>query len=89
VSYGFSKNPDVGLSAQEVQSILPEIVKLAPFDMARDDYNNIVSKSGDNFLTICYEKMAPFFVECIKDLKKEINELREEVAELRGSRNVN
>lgn len=86
VSYGFSKNPDVGLSAQEVQSILPEIVKLAPFDMARDDYNNIVSKSGDNFLTICYEKMAPLFVECIKALKKEINELREEVAELRGSR---
>jgi hypothetical protein len=30
--------------------------------------------------------MAPLFVECIKALKKEINELREEVAELRGSR---
>ena len=88
MSYGFSKNPDVGLSAQEVQSILPEIVKLAPFDMARDDYNNLVSKSGDNFLTICYEKMAPLFVECIKALKKEINELREEVAELRGTRSV-
>jgi hypothetical protein len=84
MSYGFSKNPDVGLSAQEVQSVLPEIVKLAPFDMARDDYNNLVSKSGDNFLTICYEKMAPLFVECIKALKKEINDLREEVAELRG-----
>ena len=82
-TYGFSKTPDVGLSAQEVQSILPEIVKLAPFDMTRDNYNNIVSKSGDNFLTICYEKMAPLFVECIKALKKEINELREEVAELR------
>ena len=83
-TYGFTKTPDVGLSAQEVQSILPEIVKLAPFDMERDGYNNIVSKSGDNFLTICYEKMAPLFVECIKALKKEINELREEVAELRG-----
>ena len=83
-TYGFSKTPDVGLSAQEVQGILPEIVKLAPFDMKRDGYNNIVSKSGDNFLTICYEKMAPLFVECIKALKKEINELREEVAELRG-----
>ena len=83
-TYGFTKTPDVGLSAQEVQSILPEIVKLAPFDMERDGYNNIVSKSGDNFLTICYEKMAPLFVECIKALKKEINELREEVAELRA-----
>ena len=83
-TYGFSKTPDVGLSAQEVQGILPEIVKLAPFDMKRDGYNNIISKSGDNFLTICYEKMAPLFVECIKALKKEINELRDEVAELRG-----
>ena len=83
MNYGFTKTPDVGLSAQEVQSILPEIVRLAPFDMARDNYNNIVSKSGDNFLTICYEKMAPLFVESIKALKKELDELKLEVAELR------
>jgi len=85
MNYGFTKTPDVGLSAQEVQSVLPEIVRLAPFDMKRDTYNNIVSKSGDDFLTICYEKMAPLFVECIKALKKELNELREEVAELRAA----
>ena len=85
MNYGFTKTPDVGLSAQEVQSILPEIVRLAPFDMTRDIGNNIVSKSGDNFLTICYEKMAPLFVEAIKALKKELNELREEVAELRAA----
>jgi CRISPR/Cas system-associated endonuclease Cas3-HD len=85
LNYGFTKTPDVGLSAQEVQSILPEIVRLAPFDMTRDTHNNIVSKSGDDFLTICYEKMAPLFVECIKALKKELNELRCEVAELRAA----
>ena len=83
--YGFKKINDIGLSAQEVQNILPEIVKLAPFDMARDDYNNLVSKSGDNYLTICYEKMAPLFVESIKTLKKEIDDLRLEVAELRNN----
>jgi hypothetical protein len=82
-NYGFSRAPDIGLSAQEVQSILPEIVKIAPFDMLRDERNNIVSRSGDNYLTICYEKMAPLFVESIKALKKELNELRAEVAELR------
>jgi hypothetical protein len=82
--YGFKKNNEVGLSAQEVQIILPEIVKLAPFDTIRDDYNNIISKSGENYLTICYEKMAPLFVESIKALKKEINELRLEIAELRN-----
>jgi len=85
MNYGFTKTPDIGLSAQEVQSILPEIVRLAPFDMKRDTYNNIVSKSGDDFLTICYEKMAPLFVEAIKALKKELNELRLEVAELRAA----
>jgi hypothetical protein len=85
MNYGFTKTPDIGLSAQEVQSILPEIVRLAPFDMTRDTHNNIVSKSGDDFLTICYEKMAPLFVEAIKALKKEVNELRLEVAELRAA----
>jgi hypothetical protein len=69
-----------------VQIILPEIVKLAPFDMMRDDYNNIVSKSGNDYLTICYDKMAPLFVESIKALKKEINELRLEIAELRNNK---
>jgi len=83
LQYGFNKIPDIGLSAQEVQNILPEIVKIAPFDMTRDNYNNIISKSGDNYLTICYEKLAPLFVESIKELKKEINELKLEVAELR------
>jgi hypothetical protein len=82
--YGFKKINEIGLSAQEVQNILPEIVKLAPFDMMRDDYNNIVSKSGENYLTISYERMAPLFVESIKALKKEINELRLEIAELRN-----
>ena len=84
--YGFKKINDIGLSAQEVQIILPEIVKLAPFDITRDDYDNTVSKSGNDYLTICYDKMAPLFVESIKALKKEINELRQEIAELRNNK---
>jgi hypothetical protein len=87
-NYGFSRVPDIGLSAQEVQSILPDIVKIAPFDMLRDEHNNIVSRSGDNYLTVCYEKMAPLFVESIKALKKELDELRAEVAELRKGRDI-
>ena len=85
--YGFKQKFDIGLSAQEVQNVLPEIVSLAPFDMMRDNHNNIVSRSGDNYLTINYEKLAPLFVESIKDLKKELNELKLEIAELRNNKN--
>lgn len=62
---------EIGLSAQDVQSVLPEIVNLAPFDLARDADDNLVSKSGENYLTISYERLAPVFVEAIKELKKE------------------
>ena len=63
----------VGMFAQDVQEVLPEAVKIAPFDS--DGNGN--SKSGENYLTIQYEKIVPLLVECIKELKKEINELKE------------
>jgi len=73
---------EVGLSAQDVQSVLPEIVKIAPFDLATDDEGNKISKSGENYLTISYERLAPVFVEAIKELKKEIVMLKQRIAVL-------
>jgi hypothetical protein len=64
---------EVGFIAQEVQSVLPEIIKPAPFDTI--DANG-GSKSGENYLTIQYEKVVPLLVECIKELQKEIEELK-------------
>ena len=72
----------VGLIAQEIQEAFPEIVKAAPFDVEFDDENSLPgknkykSKSGENYLTIQYEKMVPLLVECIKELKLEIDELK-------------
>jgi hypothetical protein len=57
----FFRKHDVGLIAQQVESILPEVVA------TRDD----------GYLAIKYEKIVPLLVECIKELKKEINELKE------------
>jgi hypothetical protein len=81
--YGI-KNTDteIGLSAQDVQRVLPEIVNIAPFDLARDADDNKVSKSGENYLTISYERLAPVFVEAIKELKNEISLLKQRVAVL-------
>ena len=80
---GFENEKQIGLSAQEVQSVLPEIVKIAPFDMARDDGGNITSKSGKSYLTICYERLGPVFVEAIKELTGQIKELKEENATIK------
>jgi hypothetical protein len=73
--YGF--DPDysqkVGVIAQEVQKVLPEVIKPAPFDV--DDNGN--SKSGKNYLTVQYERIIPLIVETIKEQQKEIDKLKE------------
>jgi hypothetical protein len=76
---------EVGLSAQEVQKVLPEIVKIAPFDLARDENDNNVSKSGENYLTLSYDRLAPIFVEAIKELSlanKVLNEKYNKLLEI-------
>ena len=78
INAGFENEKQIGLSAQEVQKVLPEIVKIAPFDMFKDENGNITSKSGEYYLTICYERLAPVFVEAIKELTLQIKELKEE-----------
>jgi hypothetical protein len=65
----------VGLIAQEVQNILPEIVKPAPFDMDENDN----SRTGENYLTVQYEKLIPLIVETIKTQQVEIEQLREKL----------
>ena len=65
----------IGVFAQDVQGVIPEAVKIAPFD--RDDDGN--SKSGENYLTVQYEKIVPLLIESIKEQQKQIEELRNEV----------
>ena len=77
---GFLYENEIGLSAQDVKRVVPEIVKIAPFDSMRDDDSgNIVSKSGEDYLTICYERLGAVFVEAIKELRKENKMLKDEL----------
>ena len=75
-SYGYTKEEQVGVIAQEVEKVLPHVVKPAPFDIAVDADGNEYSASGENYKTVKYEKLVPLLIEAIKELKAEIEELK-------------
>lgn len=80
LSLGFIYDNEIGLSAQDVQKVVPEIVKIAPFDSIKDiESGNIISKSGEEYLTICYERLGAVFVEAIKELRNENKILKNEI----------
>jgi hypothetical protein len=68
-----SDKVQLGLSAQEVQKVAPEIVKLAHFDMDTKDGVEI-SKSGENYLTLDYAKLVPVLVEALKELNQKVED---------------
>lgn len=74
--FGFNNSEvQVALSAQDVKRIQPEAVKPAPFDTNRDG----TSKSGENYLTVQYERLVPLLVEAIKELRQEVNSIKQQL----------
>ena len=65
----------VGVIAQDLQEVLPQAVKFAPFD--RDAEGN--SKSGENYLTVQYEKIVPLLIEAIKEQQIQIDQLKTQI----------
>jgi hypothetical protein len=70
----------VGVYAQDVKEVLPEAVKLAPFDNDGNDG----SLSGEEYLTVQYERIVPLLIESIKELKSEVKELKEKCSGCSG-----
>jgi hypothetical protein len=65
---GYKPKREVGVSAQSVQEVLPEIVADAPIN--------------SNYLTISYERLTPLLIEAIKEQNKEVVDLRAKVERL-------
>lgn len=60
-SLGYKIVPEVGVSAQEVQKVLPEAVVPAPID--------------NQYLTVHYQKLIPLLIEAIKELNAKVESL--------------
>ena len=82
-SLGYNNDKvQVGLSAQQVKSIMPEIIAKAPADIGYDEDGNEISKTGENYLTVDYSKLVPLLVEAIKSQQDTIEELTERIDNL-------
>ena len=72
-----NEKQQVGVSAQEVQAVVPEAVSLAAVDIETSEYGGeITSKSGENYLTVDYSRLVPLLIESIKELKSEVDGLK-------------
>jgi hypothetical protein len=65
-SLGYTAQREIGVSAQGTQAVLPEIVKPAPID--------------NKYLTVQYERFAPLFIEALKELRAEVNDLKQKLS---------
>jgi hypothetical protein len=65
---GYPKKIDVGISAQEVNKILPEIISPAPIN--------------PQYMTVRYERLIPLLIEAIKEQQNQIEKLKKQVETL-------
>lgn len=70
---------EVGVLAQDVEAVLPEAVKLAPFD--DDGKGNSIS--GERYLTVKYEKIVPLLIQGIKEQQTQIESQKNEIDQLK------
>lgn len=80
-SFGYTdKREQVGVIAQEIEKVLPQIIKPAPFDCETID-GKTVSKSGEHYMTVQYEKIVPLLIEAIKEQQKQIDRLNNKIGD--------
>ena len=65
----------IGVSAQSVKEVLPEVIHRAPID--EDGEGGSVT--GEDYMTVDYPRLVPLLIESIKQLSEEIDELKEKL----------
>jgi hypothetical protein len=60
---GYKPKREVGVSAQQVQAVMSEVVSPAPID--------------PQYLTVDYERLVPLLIEAIKELRAEVKALKD------------
>jgi hypothetical protein len=66
---------ETGVIAQEIQAVIPDAVKTAPFN------NNATDIAGfdSDYLTVDKEKIIPLLIEAIKEQQAHINKLETKI----------
>jgi hypothetical protein len=68
--FGYPRSFDrkIGVIAQQVDAVMPEVVAPAPFDV--DEHGNSIS--GENYLTVQYDRLVPLIVQVINEQQDRI-----------------
>ena len=69
----FKDGVEVGVNAQEVEEVMPEVVATAPIV----DIHNL----DTDYKTVHYDKLVPLLIESIKELKEEVDSLKLKMCE--------
>ena len=64
----FKEGMEVGVSAQEIEKVLPEVVTEAPIVK--------IENLDVDYKTVYYDKIVPLLIEAIKELRAEVKELK-------------
>jgi trimeric autotransporter adhesin len=65
----------VGVSAQEVEKVMPEVVKDAPINFSNG------APEGLDYKTVQYDKLVPLLIEAIKEQQETIEKQQEKIDE--------
>ena len=66
----FKEGVEVGVSAQEIEKVLPEVVTEAPIVK--------IENLDVDYKTVYYDKIVPLLIEAIKELRAEVKKLKED-----------